>query len=78
MIKLKYHHCIALYIPLCSHFSRVRLCKPMDCSPPGSSTHWILQARTLEWDAMPSSGESSQPRDRTLISWVACTAGWIL
>ena len=28
---------------------------PMDCSPPGSSVHGILQARTLEWAVMPSS-----------------------
>jgi len=28
---------------------------PMDCSPPGSSVHGILQARILEWVAMPSS-----------------------
>ena len=25
------------------------LCYPMDCSPPGSSVHGILQARILEW-----------------------------
>ena len=25
------------------------LCDPMDSSPPGSSVHGILQARTLEW-----------------------------
>ena len=31
------------------------LCSPMDCSPPGSSVHGILQARIPEWDAMPSS-----------------------
>ena len=41
--------------------SVVSLCNPMDCSPPGSSVHRILQARTLEWVAMPSSGASSQP-----------------
>ena len=29
------------------------LCDPMDCSPPGSSVHGILQARTLEWVAVP-------------------------
>ena len=28
-------------------------CDPMDCSPPGSSVHGILQARILEWVAMP-------------------------
>ena len=31
------------------------LCDPMDGSPPGSSVHGILQARILEWVAMPSS-----------------------
>ena len=31
---------------------------PMDCSPPGSSVHGILQARILEWVPMPSSRES--------------------
>ena len=31
------------------------LCDPMDCSPPGSSVHGILQARILEWVVMPSS-----------------------
>ena len=35
--------------------SRLTLCDPMDCSPPGSSVHGILQARTLDWVAMPSS-----------------------
>ena len=39
------------------------LCKPMDCSLPGSSVHGILQARILEWVAIPSSRVSSQPRD---------------
>ena len=28
------------------------LCDPMDCSPPGSSIHGILQARVLEWVAI--------------------------
>ena len=37
-----------------SRFSRVQLCNPTDCSPPGSSVHGILQARTLEWAAVPS------------------------
>ena len=31
------------------------LCDSMDCSPPDSSDHGILQARILEWIAMPSS-----------------------
>ena len=37
------------------------LCDPMDCSPPDSSVYRILQARTLEEAAMPSSRGSSQP-----------------
>ena len=46
-----------------SRFSRVQpaLCNPMDCSPPGSSVHGILQGRKLEWVAMPSSRGSSYP-----------------
>ena len=44
------------------------LCDPMDCSPPGSSVHGILQTRILEWAAIPFSRGSSQPRDRTQVS----------
>ena len=51
------------------------LCNPMDCSPPGSSVHGILQARILEWVAMPSSRGSSQSRDRTWVSYVSCIGG---
>ena len=35
------------------------LCDPMDCSPPGSSVHGILQARILEWVAISFSRGSS-------------------
>ena len=45
--------------------SCLTLCDPMDCSPPCSSVHEILQARTLEWVAIPSSRGSSWPWDRT-------------
>ena len=54
------------------------LCKPMDWSPSGSAVHGILQARILEWIAMPFSRGSSQPRDRTHISYVSCIGRWIL
>ena len=37
------------------------LCNPVDCSLPGSSIHGILQARILEWVAIPSSRGSSHP-----------------
>ena len=33
------------------------LCHPMDCSPPGSSVHGILQARIVQWVAIPSPGD---------------------
>ena len=45
---------------------------PLDCSQPGSSDHGILQARRLEWVAIPFSRGSSRPRDRT---WASCIAG---
>ena len=35
--------------------SCLTLCDPMDCSLPGSSVHGILQARVLEWVAIPFS-----------------------
>ena len=41
------------------------LCNLTDCRPPGSSVHGLLQARILEWVAMPSSRGSSWPRDQT-------------
>ena len=48
----------------------------MDCSPPGSSVHGILQARILEWVAISFSRGSSSPRD-----WarhVSCIGWWFL
>ena len=41
------------------------LCNPMNCSRSGSSVHRLLQARILEWAAIPFPGGSSQPRDQT-------------
>ena len=46
-------------------------CNPMDCCPPVSSVHGILQARILEWVPMPSFRGSSCPRDRTCMSGVS-------
>ena len=51
-----------------SHQSRAALCEPMDCGPPGSSVHRILQARILGWAATPFSRGSSRPRDWTWVS----------
>ena len=45
---------------------------PMDHSLPGSSAHGILQARILEWVTIPFSRGSSQLRDQTQVSHIAC------
>ena len=45
---------VMLYFQSCLTF-----CNPMDCSPPGFSVHWILQARILKWVAIPFSRGSS-------------------
>ena len=59
----------------CTHAQSLQLyptlCDSMDCSPPGSSVHGILQARILEWIAMLSPRRSSWPRDWTHVSWTA-------
>ena len=47
------------------------LCDPMKCCPPGSSVHGVFQARIQEWVAIPFSWGSSQPRDRTQVSYIA-------
>ena len=41
------------------------LCNRMDCSRQHSSVHGLLQARILEWVAIPFFRGSSQPRDQT-------------
>ena len=51
---------------MCAHTCSVAsvmstLCDPMDCSPPGSSVHEILQARILEWIACPPPGDLPDP-----------------
>ena len=74
------------YIHTCAHICmhaklpqlRPTLSDPMDYSLQGSSTHGILQTRILEWVAMPSSRGSSQPRDRTCVSYVSCLGSWVL
>ena len=48
----------------------------MDYSPPGFSVHEILQARILEWVAVPSFRGSSWPRDWTCVSYNSCIGRW--
>ena len=60
-LKSENNHCVCVLVTqLCP-----ALCNPMDCNLPGSSVHGILQARILEWVAMPSSRGSSWPRNQT-------------
>ena len=51
--------------------SSLILCDPVGYSPSGSSIHGILQARILEWVAIPFSRGSSQPRDPTRVPFIA-------
>ena len=59
----------------CVHVSHTQscliLCDSMDCSPPGSWVHGILQAGILEWEAIPFSRGSSQPMDQIWLSRIA-------
>ena len=66
-LHLPYGVAVVLVAQLCQTFYN-----PIDCSPPGSSVHGILQARILEWVAIPFSRGSFYPRDGT---WVSCIAG---
>ena len=58
---------------MCVHAQLLQLCvtlsDPMECSPPGSFVHGILQTRVLEGIAMPLSRGFSWPRDWTLLSY---------
>ena len=67
------HGCKSLHASKSRH-SCPSLCNPLDCSPPGSNVHGILQARILEWVTMPSSKGSSKPRDQTHGSYVSFIA----
>ena len=58
--------------------SCLTLCSPMDCSPPGSSVHRILQARILEWAATSCSRGASRPGDRTCSPCVSCNSRRLL
>ena len=66
-VNVRERACIGL---LCCAQSCLTLRNPMDCSAPGSSVHGILQARILEWVAMPFSRGSSQSKDQTQVSCI--------
>ena len=69
---------LSIYPSIYLHIWKVKvlvspiLSETIDYNPPVSSVYGLLQARILEWVAIPFSRGSSWPRDRT---WVSCTAG---
>ena len=60
---LSYSVCVCVCVCVCVYVLVVQmylsLSDPMDCSPPGSSVHGILQARIMEWVAIPFSSNCS-------------------
>ena len=56
-------NCVSCTLKVLVAQSCPTLCNPMDCSPLCSSVHGILQARLLEWVAIPCSRGTSWPRD---------------
>ena len=63
--------CVCMCVYVLAAQSCLILCDPTDYSLPGSSVHGILQARVLEWVAIPLVRGSSQPKDRTQVSCIA-------
>ena len=64
--------CVCVGLCVCvSCLSCPTLCNSTDYSPLDSSVHWILQARILEWIAIPFSRGSSWLRDQIQVSWIA-------
>ena len=71
-------HACAKSLQLCP-----TLCNPTDCSLPGSSVNWVLQARILEWVAMPYSrgvfpNQGSNLCLLNLLYWQACSLSLLL
>ena len=73
LILLSYTYQVCVWVLVAQ--SCPTLCDPMDCSPPSSFVHGILQARMLQWAAISFSRGSYWPRDWT---WVSCIAGRFL
>ena len=80
LVQFKSVNCIAFHASLNYHWKEQKvlvtqscptLCNPMDYSLPVSSVHGSLQARILEWEAIPFSTGSSPPRDWTQVSHIA-------
>ena len=76
MLFIYYLSSISMYLSIKLKFKNVSqscptLCNPMFCSLPGSSVHGFLQARTLDWVAVPSSRGCSPPSDGIRVSHIS-------
>ena len=65
--RVHFFYCACVCVCVCVLVTQLclTLSNPIDCSSPGSSVFGILQARKLEWVAIPFSRGSSLPRDQT-------------
>ena len=70
--------CVCVNVKVLVAQSCLTLCDPMDCSLLGSSVQGILQARILEPVAIGFSRGSSQPKDRTCVSYISCIGRQVL
>ena len=77
--EFKWCVCVCVRVCACvcalSLQSCLNLWNPMDCSPPGSSVHGMLQARIPKWVGVSSSRGCSRPKDQTCVSSASCIAG---
>ena len=71
------HVCVCVCVLICSVMSD-SFVTPMDWSPPGSSVHGIVQARTLEWVAVFFSRGPSWPGNGAHVSCTSCIGRQIL
>ena len=76
VIYVRYWEVMCHNVYACIHAQSLQscltFCDPMECSPPGASVHGISQARILDWVAISFSRGSSQLRDQTQVSYIAC------
>ena len=66
--ELNWTLCVCVCVCVLVAHSCLTLCDPMDCSLSDSSIHWIIQARVLEWLAIPFYRRPSKPRNQTWVS----------
>ena len=65
-----WHVCVCVCVCVWVAQSCLTLCDAVDCSPPDSSVHGILQPRILQWVAISSFRGSSWPRYQTCVSCI--------